>query len=165
MTASAIPVPGLSEAAPTEPVLGPAPETERPKRTRQRKEEPLPEPAGPSPEDLANAQAAMAVTFKAAAALAASKWGEHWLLAEPEAKQVGDAWGTAVAPYLSKIGPATPFLVAAMVTWSVVQPRIAETKRRQALKGPMTDEPAVIEDSKGRAAAVVVVPQAEPPRR
>jgi hypothetical protein len=113
----------------------------------------------------------MAVTFKAAAALAASKWGEHWLLAEPEAKQVGDAWGTAVAPYLSKIGPATPFLVAAMVTWSVVQPRIAETKRRQALKGPMRDDVETqlvqVDPTKPRDVeqAWKVVPQAEPPRR
>ena len=162
MTASAIPVPGLSEAAPTEPVLSPPTATDEPKKKRRRQEEPPETPPGPSPEDLANAQAAMAVTFKAAAALAASKWGEHWLLAEPEAKQVGDAWGTAVAPYLAKIGPATPFLVAAMVTWSVVQPRIAETKRRLALKGPMTDAPAEVPET---PAVLSVVRQAEPPRR
>ena len=161
MSASTIPIPELQPEPPAEPFPKPTATDEPKKRGRPRKDEPSPEPIGPSPEDVANAQAAMGVTFKAASVLAAGRWGAHWVLSDEDTKKVGDAWGVAVAPYLSKLGPATPFLVAAMVTWSVIQPKVAETARLKALTaGPMTDAEPI------RPVAIVRdVPQAEPPRR
>lgn len=166
MTMPAMPgIPDLTTEPPAEPFARPVGVEEPPKRQRGRPKnqpEAPPEPPGPTPEDIQNAQKAMGVTFKAASVLAAGRWGSHWVLSDEDTKTVGDAWGAAVAPYLSKLGPATPFLVAAMVTWSVIQPKIAETARQRALTaGPMTDvQPPTPEPQAG----LRVVRQAEPPR-
>lgn len=168
MTTAAMPdLPQLSPEPPSEPLPKPQAVEGEPPKKRVRPKGGVPEappapPPGPSPEDVAAAQAAMRISFKAAGILAAGKWGQHWLFQDEELDQLGAAWGTAVAPYLAKLGPAMPFVGALLVTGTILAPRVMTTleeKKKLELQ-PMRDETPV-------ATRVDVTPirQAEPPRR
>lgn len=113
------------------PVLpGPQPEPEpgeaKPKHRRKRKPktEPAPAPEGVSEQDIANCEAALAMTFKIASEVAAKKRGDHWKLDDKEAAALGEVWTAALAPYLPKIGAAVPWATALVVTGVMVMPRI-----------------------------------------
>lgn len=148
------PVPDLGSGAPSEPIpLAAAPEGEAPKkRARHRRtkaelaaEAAAAEAEGPppvSPEDLERTKAAFAVTFRAVAAGVAKRRGEHWLLTGEECDTLGSAWAAAVAPYLHKVGPAVPWVSAAVITWTVFQPRIEADQRKKELGKPQEGPPA-----------------------
>lgn len=129
-----VPVPELSPAPATEPldvlpVEEPLPVvTEAPKRRRRHRAvtpEPVPPPAGPSPDDLNRCKVAVAATFDIVGKLVARRRGPHWLLAQEECNALGEIWTTALAPYLAKIGAAVPWGAALAVTFAMVQPRLA----------------------------------------
>ena len=166
MTATMPDLPQLSPEPPSEPLPKPSLGPEEPVKKRGRPKAGVPEtapppPPGPSPEDVAAAQAAMRISFKAAGILAAGKWGKHWLLQDEELDQLGAAWGTAVAPYLAKLGPAMPFVGALLVTGTILAPRVMTTLEEKKLKElqPMKD------DSPSQVVTVTPIRQAEPPRR
>jgi len=145
------PVPELGTGAPSDPIpLAPssepglgAPPAKR-KHQRRTKAQMAADAAaevsqGPPPvseEDLARTVAAFAVTFRALSGALAKRRGEHWLLTDEETGTLGQAWANAVAPYLHKVGPAVPWISAAVITWSVFQPRIeADAKKKELAAG------------------------------
>ncbi len=139
-------VPDLSSAPPVEPVpLADVPEGEAPKpkrkhtrRTRAQiaADEAAAAEQGPPPvsaEDMERTVTAFAVTFRAVSAGIASRRGEHWRLTDEECGTLGKVWADAVAPYLHKVGPAVPWVSAAVVTWTVFQPRITADQEKARL--------------------------------
>lgn len=142
MDGEIIPVPPLSNDAPGQPLPLALTGAEKKKRHRRTKAEleaarkkeqggDVP-PAGPDPEDMKRATAALAISFRAVGALLASKRGEHWRLKDEECDTIGAAWATVLAPYLPRVGAAMPLVSAAVITWTVVQPRIEEDGRQAA---------------------------------
>lgn len=110
-------------------------ERDRRRRARQKAQRlglPMPEdgptspslPAGPTPEDMAAVGAALALGFQTIAKLVAGRRGKHWELTAGEAGQLGAAWAEAARPWLGKVGPAVPWVTAALVTAGVVAPRL-----------------------------------------
>lgn len=146
--AEAPPVPALEASAPVEPIpLADAPEGEAPKKKRayhgRRTKAQLAAEAevaeGPppvTPEDLARTAAAFAVTFRAISGGIAKRRGPHWTLTDEETQTLGDAWAAAVAPYLHKVGPAVPWVSAAVITFTVFQPRIEADRKAAELAAP-----------------------------
>jgi hypothetical protein len=89
-----------------------------------------------TPEDMERTVTAFAVTFRALSGALAKRRGDHWLLTDEETGTLGTAWANAVAPYLHKVGPAVPWVSAAVITWSVFQPRIeADAKKKELAAG------------------------------
>lgn len=124
-------------------------------RARQRGEpEPEPEPTGPTPEDMAATASALALGFQTVAALVAARRGAHWALTPGEAHQLGTAWAEAAKPWLARVGPAVPWLTAALVTAGVAAPRLMQDAARQ---GSPVSVPAVT------AASAEEVAPASPP--
>lgn len=155
MDGETIPVPALSHDAPGQPVpLAATPEKKkRHRRTKaeleaERKKLAPPDAAqaATDAEDLKRATVALSISFKAIGALLASKRGEHWRLKDEECDTVGAAWATVLAPYLPRVGAAMPIVSAAVITWTVVQPRIEEDGRQRAKRqleaGPVEAAPA-----------------------
>lgn len=72
---------------------------------------------------------------------AARRQGTHWYLQDDEAKEIGEAFATAAAPYMSYIAPAIPLLVAGGSLYSAialrleVEQEIVQGKRQRVLPG------------------------------
>jgi hypothetical protein len=142
------PVPELAGSPPAGPIpLADAPAGEaKPKRSHQRRTKAQIEadaaaelaaqnaPPVVSPEDLARTEQAFAVTFRAISGGLAKARGAHWALTDEEARTLGQVWGAAVAPYLHKVGPAVPWVSAAVVTWTIFQPRVEADQQAAKLK-------------------------------
>lgn len=146
-----IPIPALgSEGAgatiplATPPEAGP-PAGEAPKRKRGRPagSKSAPAPAGPvvSPEDMERAKAALSMTFRALGTVLAARRGTHWDFQVEEADTLGSAWAAALAPYLPRIGAAVPWVSAAVITWTVVGPRVETDIRLARQKALSKDNP------------------------
>ncbi len=84
--------------------------------------------AANAPDVIAAMSAPLALSFKAAGGIMASWKGEHWNLAEQEAKLLGDAWAPVVGPLLAKHPEAVVWAAAIGVTYSVAYPRIQQDK-------------------------------------
>lgn len=130
-----IPVPELGSEGPGSPVPpAAAPAGEEPlrrRRGRPRKGE-TPAPVEPvvSKEDMERTTAALAMSFKALGTVLRSRRGEHWQFTDEECGTLGGAWAAAIAPYLPRVGKAVPWVSAAVITWTVVSPRVEEDGRR-----------------------------------
>lgn len=142
-----IPIPPLSNDAPGLPIplADPDAKKKRHRRTKaeieaERKKTAAAPAAGPDPEDLKRATAALSMTFKAAGAVVASKRGEHWRLEDKECDTLGGVWAAVLAPYLPRVAAASPVIFALATTWMVIQPRVEadtrEAARRKLEKGP-----------------------------
>lgn len=129
--------------APGAPVSpDPAPRR-RPGRPRKRKapEAPL-APLPPDPVILAQRAAELReplrVTFDLAGKVMASyrKW-PGWALEPSEANMLADAWAPCLAPYMSQIAGAMPWVTAVVITYGVVAPRLnAEAEARKNATHP-----------------------------
>lgn len=121
-----------------------SPEPARKRRKRRTKAEMAaergtgaPEPAIVDPEAIAALSGACGLGFRIAGNIIARGRGEHWKLSEDEIAQLGAAWGVALAPYAGTFAKYAPLAAAALVTFEVVQPRLAldrvqEGQRRTA---------------------------------
>lgn len=154
-----VPVPVLSLDPPSESIaslpdqdpLGAeqlAADAETPRRRRRRTKKVDPQPptpeGGTTPEDLARCEAALGLTFTLLSKVAAKRRGPHWELDAEEAQSLGQAWTAALAPYLPKIGAAVPWATAAVVTWTMIQPRLAEDAAIAAAKPEAPGGPALV---------------------
>ena len=78
----------------------------------------------PSPEEIAQAAATMSAGFLLLSQFVAARRGQHWELSSGEAGALGEAWATALAPWLGGIGKAAPWATAIIVTVGTMAPRI-----------------------------------------
>lgn len=130
------------DASPEQPV--------KRRRRRKAKAAPVPDEAqaladARTREDLKHALGlTFGVTFDL---IADARQCEFWRLAEPERDALGDAWATALAPYMGGLGKHMPMLSAVIVTAGVVIPRLKQDAQRATL----------------RAAVAVPAAQVEPP--
>lgn len=144
-----IPVPALGSegAGATIPLASPpeaGPPAGEPKRKRGRPAGSKSAPAaGPvvSPEDMERAKAALSMTFRALGTVLAARRGAHWDFKVEEADTLGGAWAAALAPYLPRVGAAVPWVSAAVITWTVVGPRVETDIRVARQKALSKDNP------------------------
>lgn len=115
----------------------------RPGRPRKRKAGDAPlAPLPPDPIMLAQRAAELReplrVTFDLAGKVMASyrKW-PGWVLESSESGMLADAWAPCLAPYMSQIAGAMPWVTAVVVTYGVVAPRLnAETEAKATATQP-----------------------------
>lgn len=76
-------------------------------------------------EDAVNRLAgALSASFQMAAAFRALRKGPHWQLPDDEAARLGAAWAPCLAPYMSTLGRALPWMLALGATYGTLKPRL-----------------------------------------
>ncbi len=84
---------------------------------------------------LAEAEAqlrpALAGTFDAVFRMAASARGDFWQLDEGERDQLAAAWAPVLVPHMGGTAEYLPWVVAAGVTYAVVEPRVRKEQGRR----------------------------------
>lgn len=76
-------------------------------------------------EDAVNRLAgALSASFQMAAAFQASRKGPHWQLPDDEAARLGAVWAPCLAPYMSTLGRALPWMLALGATYGTLKPRL-----------------------------------------
>jgi len=73
---------------------------------------------------VAHLAGALGLAFAIGAKVVATQRGPHWELSAEETSQLGGAWAVVLAPYLTGMGAAAPWVSAVIVTGGIVVPRI-----------------------------------------
>ena len=188
-TETEVPVPQLDESAtidlpPLDSVAAPEPTTtEAPKKRRRRRKqqpEPTPQPeAEPVSAEEANFAQALAMGFDFGGRIAAGMRGDHWRFTAEEVNTLGAVWAKALHPYMGRLAPYTPFIVATVVTAGVMMPKIQQDRllraepinaRRlplAAVDGPspaaVTETIATTRDDGAWKPDHIIAPELEPP--
>lgn len=129
------------EQPPLSPELGPEPAPPapprnkggRPKGSKTKTRTPTtaiteePEPAVRQ-DPVAAVRGSLEFSFRAVGRMIATFRGQHWVLSDEEVKELAAVWAPVLAPYLEQSGEALKWVTAGMLTWGIVQPRLAKDK-------------------------------------